>query len=85
MFAYMDYYALRLNSVMIFFCILEKNANYQPISSFMFRIIETREITMSENIYVYICIAVEEPNIRKGVIIPLSGLIPRHCYDASNT
>jgi hypothetical protein len=85
MFAYIDYYALWFNSVMIFLYCLKKNATYQPISSFMFRIIETREITMNENIYVYICIAVEEPNIRKGVIIPLSGLIPRHFYDASNT
>jgi len=51
----------------------------------MFRIIETRAITMNENIYVYICIAVEEPIIKKEIMIPLSGLIPRHCYDASNT
>jgi hypothetical protein len=40
---------------------------------------------MNENIYVYICIAVEEPIIKKGVMIPLSVLIPRHLYDAYNT
>ena len=70
---------------MIFLYFLKKNATYQPISSFMFRIIETHQITMNENIYVYICIAVEEPIIKKGVMIPLSGLIPRHLYDAYNT
>ena len=40
---------------------------------------------MNENIYVYICITVEEPIIKKGVMIPLSGLIPRHFYDVYNT
>jgi hypothetical protein len=49
------------------------------------KLIETHQITMNENIYVYICIAVEEPIIKKGVMIPLSVLIPRHLYDAYNT